>query len=157
MVTLSELKTAEEVRAGDMQDPEYRREYERTRLANDVAIRVIQYRVRHGLSQAELARRLGTRQPNVARLESGEHEPTIATLSLLAQVLKQDFSVDIKPSRTRLRRPAATTRELASSRRAVLGGRRALAPAASTSSVRLPRTSAARPERSGQRPAGSAL
>jgi transcriptional regulator with XRE-family HTH domain len=133
MVKLSELKTAGEVRADDMQDPEYRREFERTRLANDVAIRVTQYRVRHGLSQAELARRLGTRQPNVARLESGEHEPTIATLSLLAQVLKQDFSVDIKPNRTRLRRPAPTTRELASSRRAVPGGRRALAPAASTS------------------------
>jgi ribosome-binding protein aMBF1 (putative translation factor) len=63
--------------------PEYRREHERTRLANDVAIRVIQYRAMHGLSQAELARRLGTRQPNVARLESGEHEPTIATLSLV--------------------------------------------------------------------------
>jgi ribosome-binding protein aMBF1 (putative translation factor) len=106
MVKLSELKTAEEVRTDDMQDRKYRREYERTRLANDVATRVIQYRVRHGLSQAELAKRLGTRQPNVARLESGEHEPTIATLSLLAQVLKQDFSVDIKPSRTRLRRPA---------------------------------------------------
>jgi transcriptional regulator with XRE-family HTH domain len=136
MVKLSELKTAEEVRADDMQDPEYRREYERTRLANDVATRVIQYRVRHGLSQAELARRLGTRQPNVARLESGEHEPTIATLSLLAQVLKQDFSVDIKPSRTRLRRPAPATRELASSQRAVPGGHRALAPATSTSSAR---------------------
>jgi transcriptional regulator with XRE-family HTH domain len=76
VVKLSELKTAEEVRTDDMQDPEYRREHERTRLANDVAIRVIQYRVRHGLSQAEPARRLGTRQPNVARLESGEHEPT---------------------------------------------------------------------------------
>jgi hypothetical protein len=41
MVKLSQLKTAEEVRANDMQDPEYRREYERTRLANDVAIKVI--------------------------------------------------------------------------------------------------------------------
>ncbi len=157
MVKLSELKTAEEVRANDMQDPEYRREYERTRLANDVAIRVIQYRVRHGLSQAELARRLGMRQPNVARLESGEHEPTIATLSLLAQVLKQDFSVDVKPSRMRLRRPAPSTAELASSRRAVPGGRRALASAASANPVRSPRASAARSQRSGQRPAESAL
>lgn len=142
MVKLSELKTAEEIRANDMQDPEYRREYERTRLANDVAIRVIQYRVMHGLSQAELARRLGMRQPNVARLESGEHEPTIATLSLLAQVLKQDFSVDIKPNRIRLRRLAPpTTGELASSRRAVPGGRRALAPATSASLTRSLRAS----------------
>jgi len=155
MVKLSELKTAEEVRANDMQDPEYRREYERTRLANDVAIRVIQYRVTHGLSQAEMARRLGMRQPNVARLESGEHEPTIATLSLLAQVLKQDFSIDVKPSRMRLRRPAPTTAELESSRRADQGGRRALAPAASASPARSPRTSATRHERTSQRPAGS--
>jgi ribosome-binding protein aMBF1 (putative translation factor) len=125
MVKLSELKTSEEVRANDMHDPEYRREYERTRLANDVAIRVVQYRVKHGLSQAELARRLGTRQPNVARLEAGEHEPSIATLSLLAQVLNQDFSVDVKPSRMRLRRAAPTAGERASSRGVVLGGRRA--------------------------------
>jgi DNA-binding transcriptional regulator YiaG len=112
MVKISQLKTAETIRANDMRDPEYRREYERTRLANEVAIRVTQYRVKHGLSQAELARRLGMRQPNVARLESGEHEPTIATLSLLAQVLKQDFSVDVKPSRMGLRHhaPDATAR-----------------------------------------------
>jgi ribosome-binding protein aMBF1 (putative translation factor) len=116
MVKLSQLKTAEEVRANDMQDLEYRREYERTRLANDVAIKVIQYRVKHGLSQADLARLLGMRQPNIARLESGDHEPTFATLSLLANVLKQDFSVDIKPSRVRLRRPARSTGEHALSR-----------------------------------------
>jgi ribosome-binding protein aMBF1 (putative translation factor) len=110
MVKLSELKTTGQVRADDLRDPEYRREYERTRLANDVAIRVIQYRVKHGLSQSELARRLGMRQPNVARLEAGEHEPSIATLSLLAQVLKQYFSIDVKPTRMSLRRPAGTTR-----------------------------------------------
>jgi ribosome-binding protein aMBF1 (putative translation factor) len=121
MVKLSELKTAEEVRANDMQDLEYRREHERTRLANDVAIKVIQYRVKHGLSQADLARLLGMRQPNVARLESGDHEPTFATLSLLARVLRQDFSVDVKPDRMRLRHPARSTGEHALSRKTVLG------------------------------------
>jgi transcriptional regulator with XRE-family HTH domain len=104
MAKLSELRTAEEARAGDMQDLEYRREYERTKLANDVAIRVIQYRVKHGLSQSELARRLGMKQPNVARLESGDHEPTLGTLARLAEVLNQDFSVDVKRGRMRLRR-----------------------------------------------------
>lgn len=103
--TISELKTADDVRAGDMQDLEYRREYERTRLANDVAIKVIQYRVKHGLSQAALGRLLGMRQPNVARLESGDHEPSLATLSKLAEVLDQDFSVEVKPGQLRLRQP----------------------------------------------------
>ena len=153
MVKISELKTSREIQSNDMQDPEYRRAYERSRLANDVAIKVIQYRVKHGLSQAELARRLGMRQPNVARLESGDHEPTIATLSLLAQVLKQDFSVDVKPSRMSLRRPAQGAGRRASGRTPVLGRGRALAPAASASSPRSSRPSARRSEESGQRSA----
>jgi transcriptional regulator with XRE-family HTH domain len=136
MVKLSELKASDEVRANDLTDPEYRREYERTRLANDVAIRVIQYRVKHHLSQSELARRLGMRQPNVARLESGEHEPTIATLSLLAQVLKQDFSVDVKPSRMRLRRPASSTGDRAPTRRIARGAHRTGSAASSGNPVR---------------------
>ncbi len=106
MVRLSDLKTAAEVRAGDMQDSAYRREYERTRLANDVAIKVLQYRQAHGLSQTELAALLDMRQPNIARLEAGEHAPTIETLSRLADALKLDFSVDVKPGMLRLRKPS---------------------------------------------------
>ena len=63
MVKLSELRTTGEIHDQDMADPEYRREYERTRLANDVAIKVIAYRAAHGLSQAQLARKVGMRQP----------------------------------------------------------------------------------------------
>jgi transcriptional regulator with XRE-family HTH domain len=153
MVKISELKAAEEVHAKDMRDAEYRREYERTRLANDVAIRVIQYRVRHGLSQTELAKRLGMRQPNVARLESGEHEPTIATLSLLAEVLNQDFSIEVKPSRMGLRRRAPGTGARASDREASRDGNRILAPAASGTLAPASRPPVARAKRSSQRPA----
>lgn len=105
MVKLSELKTAAEVRAGDMQDLAYRREYERTRLANDIAIKLLNYRHTHGLSQTELASRLGMRQPNIARLEAGDHSPTLDTLARLADVLKLDLSIEVKPGKLRLRNP----------------------------------------------------
>jgi transcriptional regulator with XRE-family HTH domain len=82
---------------------EYRREYERTRFANDVAVRVVRYRAEHGLSQTALARLLGMHQPAIARLEAGEHEPSLTTLSRLSQVLGEDFSVDITPDRMELR------------------------------------------------------
>lgn len=82
---------------------EYRREYERTHFANDVAVRVVQYRAEHGLSQTALAKLLDMHQPAIARLEAGEHEPSLTTLSRLAQVLGEDFSVDIKPDRMELR------------------------------------------------------
>src|SRR5260221_6832864 len=100
------LMGADELHEQDMRDPEYRREYERTRLANDVAIKVIGYRVDHGLSQAALGRLIGMRQPHVARLESGDHEPSVATLARLADALGVDFSVDIKRGQVKLRSPA---------------------------------------------------
>jgi transcriptional regulator with XRE-family HTH domain len=99
----SELRNADEIHIQDMRDLGYRREYERTRLANDVAIKVIRYRVDHGLSQAQLARMLGWRQPNVARLEAGDHEPSLSTLARLSAVLGLDFSVTVKPDRMKLR------------------------------------------------------
>lgn len=45
---------------------------------------------------------LGMHQPAIARLEAGEHEPSLTTLSRLSQVLGEDFSVDITPDRMEL-------------------------------------------------------
>lgn len=98
MVKLSELRSAEEIAAEELRDPRVRREYERTAFANAVAIRVIRYRAEHSLSQTALARQLGLRQPAVARLEAGEHEPSLATLARLARGLGIDFSIEITPT-----------------------------------------------------------
>jgi DNA-binding XRE family transcriptional regulator len=106
MVKLSDLITAEELHERDMADPDYRAEHERTRFANDVAIRVLRYRTEHGLTQTAFGRLVGMRQPHVARLESGDHEPSLSTLVRLASALGEDFSVDIKPGGARLRRIA---------------------------------------------------
>jgi len=55
--------------------------------------------------QAELARMSGMRQPNIARLESGDHEPSLSTLARLSSVLGVDFSVEVKRGHLRLRNP----------------------------------------------------
>ncbi len=119
MVKLSDLPTAAEVREQDMRDLDYRREYERTKLSNDVAIKVLRYRTEHGLSQRDLARMIGMQQPHVARLESGDHEPSLSTLARLSSALGLDFSVDIKPTGLKLRYAARERkRALRLSRRA---------------------------------------
>jgi transcriptional regulator with XRE-family HTH domain len=124
MVKLSDLRTAGQIHEQDMKDLDYRREYERTKLANDVAIKVLRYRTDRRLSQAELGRMIGMPQPHVARLESGEHEPSLSTLARLSAALGLDFSVDIKPSGLKLRYVARqrkrALRGLAPSRRVVL-------------------------------------
>lgn len=103
MVKLSELRTAEEIAADELRDPKVREEYERTAFANAVAIRVIQYRTEHGLSQSVLARQLNMSQPAIARLEAGDHEPSLAMLARLARGLGIDLSIDITPSSMGLR------------------------------------------------------
>ena len=57
---------------------------------------VIAYRVEHGLSQTELARRLGMRQPHIARLEAGDHEPSPRTVARLSRGLGT-FHIEVTP------------------------------------------------------------
>jgi len=47
---------------------------------------MIEARMRAGLTQTELARRMGTTQSAIARLESGRISPNIRTLKKLAEV-----------------------------------------------------------------------
>ena len=85
---LSDIPTHEDVLAAHLDaDPKYRSEWERTALARAVAVKVIAYRAKHGVSQTVLARRLGMSQPAIARLESGEHNPTFPTLLRLSKTL----------------------------------------------------------------------
>ena len=79
MPKVSELKTAAQIAAEELADPEIRREHDRTAFAHAVAMRVIGYRINNGLSQTGLARLLGMHQPAIARLEAGDHEPSLAT------------------------------------------------------------------------------
>lgn len=106
MVKFSELTTAEEIHERDMADPAYRAEHERAQFANDVAIRVLRYRTEHGLTQTAFGKLVGLRQPHVARLESGEHEPSLSTLARLSAALGVDFTVDIHLGGVQLRESA---------------------------------------------------
>jgi len=79
-------------------DPAFRAEWERTAVARAVALEVLGYRSRNGLSQRQLAEMLDMKQPQVARIERGDTTPSIATLSRLAAVLDLEFTLDIRPS-----------------------------------------------------------
>jgi DNA-binding XRE family transcriptional regulator len=103
MVKLSELRTSQQIADDELRDAGVRSEYDRTAFANAVAIKVIAYRADHGLSQTALARRLGMSQPAIARLEAGDHEPSLTTLARLAHELGLDLSIDINHDGLRLR------------------------------------------------------
>lgn len=79
-------------------DPSARERWERTALARALAIAVLRYRTKHGLSQRAFAQQLGMAQPHIARLELGEHNPSVDMLQRLAQGLGQSFVVAIAPA-----------------------------------------------------------
>ncbi len=66
-------------------DSEFREAYEALEEEFALAAQVIEARARAGLTQAELAERMGTSQSAVARLESGVGKPSVATLEKLAK------------------------------------------------------------------------
>ena len=67
-----------------MEEPEYRKAYEALDGEFTLARAVMDARNRVGLTQAQLARKMRTTQPVVARLESGRVRPSIRTLERLA-------------------------------------------------------------------------
>ncbi len=97
---LSELKTNDEILQEELQDPEFRAEWERTALARAVALAVVRYRGDHRLSQRDLAERLGMKQPQVARLELGEVNPSMETLMRVSAQLGIEFTIDVRPAGT---------------------------------------------------------
>lgn len=65
---------AKSVHAQMMQDdPEYAREYDALEEEFAFIEKMIQARKRAGMSQADVARRMGISQPRVARIESGSN------------------------------------------------------------------------------------
>ena len=93
------LRSTAEIRAEQLrQESAFRAYWERTALARAVALAVIGYRVKHHLTQTRLAEKLGVRQPQVARLEMGEHNPTLEMLQRLARTLGLRFIVEVAPA-----------------------------------------------------------
>jgi transcriptional regulator with XRE-family HTH domain len=94
---LEDLIPFEQILEEEPRDPEFRAEWERLAPARAVANRLILYRAEHGLTQTALGRRLGMPQSAIARLEIGEHIPTLSTLLKISDVLGLEILVTMMP------------------------------------------------------------
>lgn len=96
--TTNNLKTHGELVAEEqLHDDEFRKEWERLAFARAVAVKVIGYRADHDLSQRALAQKLGVAQPQIARLEAAEHEPSDKMLRRLT-TLGMEFTISYAPA-----------------------------------------------------------
>ena len=78
-------------------DPEFVREYEALEEEFALARALIQARANAGLTQEEVAQRMGTTQSVVARLEGGRSKPSTTTLTKFAKATgtKLRFSFEV--------------------------------------------------------------
>lgn len=74
----------DDLKADLLKDPAVRAEYDALAEEFAIARELIAARARAGLSQAEVAARMGTTQSTIARLESGRTLPSLRTLSRYA-------------------------------------------------------------------------
>jgi ribosome-binding protein aMBF1 (putative translation factor) len=77
-----------------LKNPVFRKHYRHARLAVEVAHQIVLLREKLGISQVELARRMGTKQQTISRLERGDYEGfTLKTLLNIAEATKTQLVV----------------------------------------------------------------
>ena len=78
-----------------MKNPKFRKEYEKADAEFSIVEALIHARTVAKLSQAEVARRIGTTQSAIARLEAGNTEPTIPTLRRYAEATGKKLRIEL--------------------------------------------------------------
>src|SRR5271167_5224887 len=96
--TWAELKSKKLDAMTPEERAEYASAYAEARRAAEVGERIHAAREAAGLSQRELARRMGTSQAAIDRLESGGVGATLTTLQRVATALDLDVSIELRPS-----------------------------------------------------------
>jgi ribosome-binding protein aMBF1 (putative translation factor) len=94
------LVSADELHAKWMKEPKYRKAYDDLEDEFCLASALIEARKRAGLTQEELAARMGTKQTVIARLESGRVMPSTRTLKRLANATGSQLKISFEPRRT---------------------------------------------------------
>ena len=81
-----------EIRKEWMKDPKLREGYKRLEPEYAIIRAIIEARIKKNISQKMLAKRLGTGQSAISRLESGTYNPTFKFAQKLAKALETDLT-----------------------------------------------------------------
>lgn len=85
--------TFEEFMANAMKDPEFKIEYDKLQPEYELINKLIEARIKKKMTQKDIANRMGTKQSALARLESGNSNPTIKFIQKLATALGTDITL----------------------------------------------------------------
>ncbi|MBM3284016.1 helix-turn-helix transcriptional regulator [Candidatus Gottesmanbacteria bacterium] len=76
-----------------LKNPKFKTEYDRLQPEFALIRAVIEARINKGLTQTELAEKIGTKQSVISRLEIGKANPSFSFLKRLAQALNTRLEI----------------------------------------------------------------
>lgn len=91
------MKTFEDYKKQQMQDPELAGEYEAIQPEMDVIRAIVDARTSQNLTQKELAERTGINQADISKLENGTRNPSVNLLKRLAEGMGMALKIEFVP------------------------------------------------------------
>ena len=82
-----------EVKKSLLESPEVKKEYDNLNGIYEVKKQIIKYRIEQGLSQKELAEKIGTKQSAISRLENDNYNPSVEFLDKVANALGKKLEI----------------------------------------------------------------
>ena len=89
--------THEEVIAEMMQDPKFKKEWEKLDPVFEAERALIELRMRGNETQKKLANKLNTKQAYISKVENGRVSPTISYIAKMADALNADAEIIFRP------------------------------------------------------------
>jgi ribosome-binding protein aMBF1 (putative translation factor) len=80
----------------DLKDPEFKKEWDALEVEFNLIHDILRLRIKHDISQEELARKMKSDQATISRLESGNYNPSIGFLKRLAKALGSKLIVSLQ-------------------------------------------------------------
>ena len=78
-----------------LKDPKVKAEYDRLGPEYEIIEAIIRQRLKKGLTQKQLAQKMGTKQSALSRLESGNYNPSLAFLKKVATALNSQLHINL--------------------------------------------------------------
>lgn len=79
-----------------MKNPDFAREYNALGPEYEIIRQIIKARAEQNITQKELANKIGIKQSNISRLESGNYNPSLDFLQKVAEGLGKQLHIELR-------------------------------------------------------------
>ncbi len=76
-----------------LKDPKFKKYFDKYSIQLNIGYQIFKLRKKKKMSQATLAKKIGTKQSNIARMEAGDQNFSINMLQKIAQVFNKDLKI----------------------------------------------------------------